>query len=331
MRDHGATGQGTDPSGHLGIGRDFLFLLLPGYAFGALAAAIEPLRVANMQAGAGVFSWRTASTGAGPVRASNGIVTIADGTIRSVIGGFDTVVLCGGANPLPPDSKEISRWLWRWYRAGVKIGALWSGTMLLAQAGLLRHRRATIHWAHAAAFREAFPEIAVSDRLFEIDDPIFTAGAAVHDLMLCLIEAKCGRLVASQTANHLSHLGLRNGNELQTTPVSKLLRSRHARLDDLLRVMDASIEEPIGLRDLAKQAGLSPRQAQRLFTRHLGITPTRYFRKIRLQRARDLLHQTSMTITEVALATGFPSPSHFSRNYRTEFKRMPSQEFHRVG
>lgn len=308
------------------MGQRFLFVLLPNYAFGALAAAVEPLRVANLLTGADVFSWQTASIGAGPVCASNGIATVADGTLQSATGGFDAVVLCGGADPLPPDSAEVCRCLWRWYREGVKIGALWSGTMLLAKAGLLRNRRATIHWAHAAAFREAFPEIAVSDHLFEIDDPIFTTGAAAHDLMLCLVEAKCGRLVASQTANHLSHRSLRSGAELQTLPVSNLLRSRDRRLDALLRILDANIEEPVGYRELIAQAGLSARQVQRLFKRHLGVTPSRYFRTIRLQRARHLLHQTSMTITEVALATGFPSSSHFSKTYRSEFNRMPSQE-----
>jgi AraC family transcriptional regulator, glycine betaine-responsive activator len=311
----------------LRVGQSFLFVLLPSYSFGALAAAVEPLRVANLLTGTEMFSWQTASTGANRVCASNGIATVTDGVLQSVTGSFDAVVLCGGSDPLPPDSKEVCRHLWRWYREGVKIGALWSGTMLLAKAGLLRHRRATIHWAYAAAFREAFPDIAISDHLFEIDDPIFTTGAAAHDLVLCLVEAKCGRLVASQAANHLAHRSLRSGGELQTIPVSRLLRTGSSRLDKLLHIMDANIEETVGYRELSAQAGLSARQVQRLFKRHLGVTPSRYFRKLRLQRARHLLHQTSMSITEVALATGFPSSSHFSRSYRSEFNRIPSQEF----
>jgi transcriptional regulator GlxA family with amidase domain len=90
--------------------------------------------------------------------------------------------------------------------------------------------------------------------------------------------------------------------------------------------MDKRLERPVSCAQLARTVRLSPRQLERLFQRYLDTTPTRYYLEMRLNRARQLLRQTSMPILSVGLACGFVSASHFSKCYRELYNRSPQQE-----
>ena len=89
--------------------------------------------------------------------------------------------------------------------------------------------------------------------------------------------------------------------------------------------MADNLDEPFSAVQLAKSAGLSVRQVERLFLRHLTVTPGRYYMRLRLERARELLRQTNMPILDVAIATGFTSHSYFAQSYRLQFGRPPSR------
>jgi transcriptional regulator GlxA family with amidase domain len=108
------------------------------------------------------------------------------------------------------------------------------------------------------------------------------------------------------------------------------LRERHGvsneRLIRVLTLMEARIEDPLTLGEMAESAGITPRQLERLFTDNLHDKPSRYYLKIRLSRAQNLLRQTSLPIAEVAMATGFVSISHFSRVYSKMFNRAPKRD-----
>jgi transcriptional regulator GlxA family with amidase domain len=90
--------------------------------------------------------------------------------------------------------------------------------------------------------------------------------------------------------------------------------------------MDANIREPISQEELESYVGLSRRQLQRLYQRYLSCTPSSYYLKIRLQRARQLLRQTSSSIVEISASTGFISSSHFSKAYKELYGHSPSAE-----
>lgn len=100
----------------------------------------------------------------------------------------------------------------------------------------------------------------------------------------------------------------------------------HPRLLAAIEAMECHIEDPLTQSDLAAVVGLSPRQLERLFRRYLNETPTRYYLELRLQRARRLLLETSLSVLDVAMCCGFVSASHFSKCYRNFFKRTPRQE-----
>jgi len=92
------------------------------------------------------------------------------------------------------------------------------------------------------------------------------------------------------------------------------------------QLMEENIEKPLSLDEIASATGLSRRQIERLFKRHLNCVPKRYYLQLRLRRARELLLQTSMPIIDITTACGFQSPPHFSRCYRAQFGCPPSAE-----
>ncbi len=100
----------------------------------------------------------------------------------------------------------------------------------------------------------------------------------------------------------------------------------HENLIEAAALMEANIEEPLSLDEIAALVGVSRRQIERLFKRYVGQVPTKYYLDMRLRRSRELLLQTAMSIMQVAVACGFQSPPHFSKCYRAQFGHPPSAE-----
>ena len=101
---------------------------------------------------------------------------------------------------------------------------------------------------------------------------------------------------------------------------------RHPKLSMVIQMMEENIEFPISPSVLAADVIMSTRQLERLFRRYLNRSPKRYYMELRLNRARNLLMQTDMSVINVALACGFTSPSHFSKCYRSHFGTTPYRE-----
>lgn len=119
---------------------------------------------------------------------------------------------------------------------------------------------------------------------------------------------------------------LRGSNDRQHIPLAPRLDGSHPSIAQAAQLMEANIEEPLSLAELAQLIKVSQRQLQRLFRRKLGITPAQYYAAVRLRRARELLQQTVMPIKDIAVACGFRFPCHFSRSYRGHFGHPPGGE-----
>ncbi len=210
----------------------------------------------------------------------------------------------------------------------VPLGALCTGGFALAKAGLLDKYRATIHWENLSALREDFPRINLSDQLFSIDRDRFTCsgGVAPLDLMLHLVEEKHGARVSQLISEQFMIERVRSGRDRQYVPLRAQIGVGHESLIKVARLMEENIEKPRSLDEIASATGLSRRQIERLFKRHLDCVPKRYYLQVRLRRARELLLQTSMPIIDITAACGFQSPPHFSRCYRAQYGCPPSSE-----
>ncbi len=293
----------------------------------SFAAAIEPLRLANRLAGRELYEWRLIGEQAQTATCSNGTRILLDGALTETRRD-DTVLVCGGLDVGRATTRSVLAWLRREARRGTRIGALCTGTWVLAEAGLLDGRRCTIHWENQDGFAEKFPDVTLIRTVFVEDGNRLTAagGTAAIDLMLRQIARDHGAELASRVADQMIHTAIRSEEDHQRLSVPTRIGARHPRLAQVVARMEANIEDPISPARLASEAGMSPRQLERLFARYLGRSPKRYYMEIRLERARNLLLQTEMSVMEIALASGFASAAHFSKCYRATYGCTPYRE-----
>lgn len=303
------------------------FFLVPNFSFIAFSAALEPLRLANRVANNDLYGWNLYSLDGEPVTASNGVSVSVDGSYID-IDVLPTVIVCGGADIHNQSNPKLIAKLRRMSSHGASLGALCTGSRILAEAGLLNGYTCTIHWENMDGFAEEFPDIDVSDDLFEIDRNRFTCagGTSALDMMLHIIAQQYGHDTASLVSDMMIHHRIRDGHERQRMALRTRLGVSHPKLLAVISHMEETLEEPVSCAELASSVNLSTRQLERLFRKYLNHAPTRYYLELRLSRARFLLLQTSMPILDVALACGFVSASHFSKCYREYFQRTPSEE-----
>lgn len=307
--------------------QSFAFLLVPEFSMMPVAAAIEPLRIANRLAEQSLYDWNMFSTDGVAVAASNGFTIACSGGLDE-IDERAVVIICGGLNVQAHTSRKMINFLRKAARRGAAIGSLCTASHVMASAGLLDGYTCTIHWENMPAFAEDFPDVKVTGSLFEIDRDRFTCagGTASIDMMLALIAAQHGAELAADVAEQVLHSPIRHHSEHQRMSLPARIGARHPKLVGIIEQMEGNLEEPLSPSILAKQAGLSTRQLERLFRRYLDRSPKRYYLELRLKKARLLLLQTNMSVINVALACGFSSPSHFSKCYRAFYGRTPYRE-----
>jgi len=309
-----------------GTKRHFVFVLMENFTMLSFAGAIESLRLANRFSD-GAYSWDLAGEGGEVATCSAGISYRLDRDLDE-LNRDDTIVLCGGFNIQDATTKRLLNWLRREARRGVTMGALCTASYSLAKAGLLDGKKATIHWENQDSFSEEFEEVELTKSVFVVDgNRMSTAGGTSSiDLMLSLIAADLGEDVANTVADQQIYSAIRTDQDQQRLSVPTRIGVRHPKLSRVIQMMEANIEEPISPSLLAKEVGMSTRQLERLFRRYLNRSPKRYYMELRLQKARNLLMQTDMSVINVALACGFASPSHFSKCYRAHYDTTPYRE-----
>jgi transcriptional regulator GlxA family with amidase domain len=303
------------------------FLLIPGFPLMSYAAAIEPLRAANLLSGEKLYSWRHLTIEPGSVQASNQVEIVGD----DVIGGSvdcDAIFVCAGGNPAQFKDAKTLAWLRALSRRGLTIAGMSGGSYVLARAGLLKGYRATIHWEHIPALEEDFPELDIRRTLFEIDRGRVTCagGIASLDMMLALIEQSHGPALAADISDWFLRTQPREGNVHQRLTAGDRYRVNNPQLLKALHLMEQNLERPLGMVELSTRVGVSTRQIERLFSQWMRTKPQRHYLQMRTEHAQRLLRQTSMMVTEVAVACGFASASHFSRAYKSYFGHAPLVE-----
>jgi len=305
----------------------YAFLTLSNYSLIAVSNALEPLRMANRIAGQEPYEWRIVTLDGRPVPSSSGLELLPTQALDK-IGAPDIVFVCGGVNVRDAVSPLLLSALRRLAERRIPLGSLCTGGYALAKAGLLDNLQATIHWENLSALREEFPRVRISDQLFTIDKDRYTCsgGTAPLDLMLNLIRLKLGARISQLVSEQFLVERVRSDKDRQYVPLRAQVGPSHRSLIKVAQLMEQHIEKPMSLDRIAKATGLSRRQIERLFKRHLNCVPKRYYLEMRLRRARELLLQTAMPIMDITTACGFQSPPHFSKCYRNQFGHPPSAE-----
>ena len=300
------------------------FLLLPEFPIYALMPAIEALRIANQNRGRDLYDWHLFSVTGKAVAAGNGMELKVDAAIADVP-WYPTVFVCGGNHPLQHVDKRLLNWLRRLARHGSALGAIDTGAFALAKAGLLNGHRVTLHWEVLSTFRDQFPEIEISEQLFVIDrDRITCAGGhAMLDLMLHLIARRHGSGLAQVVANAFVTQKIRREAEPQRIEAEHISGDSRAPFTRIVHDMEDNLVAPLSASELADRAGISLRALGRILKDRVGESPMRYYRKVRLQAARNALFYSDIPIQDVARSCGFASPEVFSRTFHSHFGMSP--------
>ena len=307
--------------------RRFVFLLLDRFTMLSFAGAVEPLRIANRVIGKPAYSWLLVGENGRESTCSNGASFKVDMGLDDVE-REDTIFVCGGLDVQQATSKAVLNWLRREARRGAAVGGLCTGAYAVAKAGLLDGKRATIHWENQDSFLEEFEDVRLTKSVFVVDgNRMSTAGGTASlDLMLKIIAQDHGEDIANSVADQLIYNAIRTDQDTQRLSIPTRIGVRHPKLSQVIQMMEGAIEDPLSPADLAEDVGMSTRQLERLFRRYLNRSPKRYYMELRLQKARNLLMQTDMSVINVALACGFASPSHFSKCYRSHYSTTPYRE-----
>ncbi|MBV0912155.1 GlxA family transcriptional regulator [Anianabacter salinae] len=307
--------------------RRFVFVLLENFTMLSFACALEALRIANRMADARLYDWRLIGEGGETVRCSAGVAYPLQGDLDE-LDREDVMMLCSGIDVQAATTRRLLNWVRREARRGVVIGGLCTAGYSLAKAGLLDGKKATIHWENADSFEEEFEDVTLTKSVFVVDGNRMTTagGTSSIDLMLKIIADDHGEELANAVADQLIYSSIRTDQDTQRLSTPTRIGVRHPKLSSVIQAMEKNIEEPVSPALLARNVGMSTRQLERLFRRYLNRSPKRYYMELRLQKARNLLMQTDMSVINVALACGFASPSHFSKCYRAHYQTTPYRE-----
>lgn len=302
------------------------FLLFDGFSNMVLASAIEPLRVARDLSGRRLFSWQVASLTGAPAISSSRLSVGVD-VAADRIGATDALVIVAGYGVRDHMRRDTITLIRRKARGVPIIGALDTGSWLLAAAGLLHGRRATIHWLELDAFAEAFVEVEPVPAPYVTDGNIVTCGGAQAVLawMLDLIGQRADEALRFDVANMFQHQSGGAQPAPDRMPGRMTDRALPTSMQRAILLMRQSAHAPLPLSRIADQAAVSLRTLDRMFTAKLGMSAGRYYRSIRLSHARALAMETQLSLSEISARTGFQSAQTLARSYRQHFQQTIGQ------
>ena len=303
------------------------FLLLPQFSLMALASASEPLRSANRLSESVLYRWCLLSERGEPVSASNGMVSMVHYSLDEAP-AMDMIIIFSSYEPERATTPKVIHWLRRQAVGGILLGGVDTGSYVLAKAGLLKGYRATVHWEYLDAFQQEFPQVLVEQAMFLNDRKRFSAagGTACMDMMLQLIGSQHGHGLAAGVADQFVYGRIRSGQDQQRIALKERLQVDHPMIHQAIALMDQHLEDTLSTEQIARALGLSVRQLERLFRQWLQTTPGAYYRQLRLDRARALLQQSSLSVSDISAQCGFGSVASFSRAYKACFEHTPSDE-----
>lgn len=310
------------------------FLIFPGFPMACLTSAIEPLRAANEISGKPEFTWKLISEAGERVRSSAEVGFDSDLDLPSVY-GFDYIFVLSGPRAVFEHPKASNGHLRRLARHGVKMGGISGGVFPLARAGLMSGHACSVHWCYEAAYASEFPDHKMTGDVINIDRERYTVSgaAAAFDLMLHLIEVQLGNAVSTEVACWFQHPLVRGQGVRQKIPTYRSkstadMLPRH--VSDAVEVFARHIAEPLSVQDVARMIGVSSRHLERSFKSATGLSPSHYYRSLRLHAARQLVLYSKDTLTQISHAVGYATAAPMARHYLAAFEVSPEADRRKI-
>ncbi|MDA5094525.1 helix-turn-helix domain-containing protein [Aliiroseovarius sp. KMU-50] len=311
----------TRPPYTLGI------LIFPGFPMACLTSCIEPLRAANEISGTEAFRWAVIAENEGPVESSAGVTFSPDSQLSDAI-GLDLLLFTAGPNARFAQLPRANAALHRIQRSKTRLGSISGGVFALARTGLTGDNPLSVHWCYEAAFQAEFSDIPIQSTVI-CEDGAFTTisgASAAFDHMLTLIEERLGGDIMAEVACWFQHPYVRSAAAAQTTPAYATAKSQDLLPKPVAKAIAQfaeHIESPIQISEVADAIGVSTRSLERSFKEATGQSPLKYYRKMRMDQARQLVLYTNTPVTEVAFMVGYATPGAFLRHYRETFGLTP--------
>lgn len=287
----------------------------------SLAAAVDPLRAANRQSDADLFTWTFLTADTRDVLLTSGLTIPANPIHR--LTQCDMLILVAGFDPAAQARPQVLSSLRRLTKKDTTLLAIDGGAWLAAKAGLLDHHQATTHWEDLEVFAETFPHVSVENARYVVSGHRWTSGGAAPalDMMLHLIAHHHGSQLAAKVAAGFIH-------STHTAPSDPQVRHQPTADHNAVTarahaIMEAHLDTPFPVSDIAARLGLSPRGLQQHFRKQLGLGPKAHYVTLRLIEAHRLITTTAQDLHSIALATGFASQSSLSRAHKTQFGQSP--------
>ncbi len=306
------------------------FILIPGFALTSFSLAIEALSVANLLSDSGRYDYGLYSGDPDPtvisVHSSNGVPVQTRGHV-SQCPDCDILFVCAYQQAARRQNPAVIATLRRLSRGGCRFASLSCGSFLLAGAGILENQRCTLVHEQISTFRELYPDVPVLENLYTISGRVLSCagGMSALDMLLYIIGQDYGADFATEVCHQFLQERIRSDKEALNASRYLKLRMKSASLGAAIELMEASIETPLSVEEIASRIGTSLRTLEQVFRRHEASTPGQYYLRLRLDRARQLVEDTNMNIATIAQATGFTSQSYFTRRFREQFGIPPGQ------
>lgn len=303
------------------------FVLFDQFSNLCLANCLEPLRAANTFSGHPVYQWELLTLSGAAVESSSGMPVLPRAALSDA-GGWDYLFVLASYEYQTHDHAKVWRVLRRAALKATTVVGLDAAPWLMASAGLLEGRRATVHWDIIDSFAETFLSLNV-ERSHVVHDAnrITCAGAmSALDLTLDLIADHHGQGMRLDIAHLFMQPGAPGSTRhLEAQPANRLIH-------DALQLMRNTIETPLSLPKLAQLLSCPPKTLERRFKDNLQAPPGSVYRHLRLSKAAQLIDTTTLSVAEISLRCGYDSPTAFARAFKARYGTSPTiSRKHRPG
>ncbi|NQZ32730.1 MAG: helix-turn-helix domain-containing protein [Oceanospirillaceae bacterium] len=306
------------------------FILLEHFSMTSFTVAVDVLITANLIRDKSVFEVNSYALKEGNVTSDLGIDIATAGSISTLdakkLAELDILIICGGLRTSLTANAALTKIIKQAQSQRIMLGSIWNGIIALAQANVITDQLCALHIDNHALLQEQYPSIDLSPNQYSLSETLISCSDAQGALgmMLKLLEIKHSPALsrAVQAILNASRSGPETTQNImqydESVPLPELLLGA-------IELMNANIEEPLPILEITKLLNSNRRQLERLFKQHLHTSPSRHYLEIRLTYARRLLLQTSASITNIAIASGFVSGNHFSYCFSQFFQVSPSR------
>jgi transcriptional regulator GlxA family with amidase domain len=319
--------------------RRVVLLVVPPVEELDLVAPVEVFGTANrlIHPGKPVYSVEVATSASNrEIAGECGLRLLAEMHYRKVDPGFDSVLVICGTGARHTRDPQLMRWLRVAASQARRIGSVCVGAYLLAEAGLLDGKNATVHWKYARELAISYPRICVDPNPIWVQDGNLYTSAGISagiDLALAWVEQDHGSAAALKVARELVLFLRRPGGQDQFSATLSAQALETKSIHELQIWMAENVDRKLTVEMLAGRVAMSPRNFARVFAREMGTTPSQYLLQLRVEAARRLLEQTDKAPAQVSFACGFSSTDLMRRAFQRLLGTTPGKyrgHFHRL-